>query len=303
MTENNQSREIAIVQNAALNNIEEVFEKIKNFINIENKSVILLFDNSEDYSNNLKAIDYIKENSDFRVKIITEKVYLIVDNEFYTENAVDKRLIAIGDIHGEIDKLNNLLKKIDPKIGDTLVFLGDYIDRGKDSAAVVERLLKLKNDFVKCIFLKGNHEQIFLQALKTLSEEDIANCISNGGAETLKQYLLMKKNDFEKFKIHIKFFKSLENYYLTDEFLFVHAGISPYKPLEEQTEEEFLWIRYEFIEYPTNIPQKVIFGHTPFEEPYIEDDKIGINLGCGIYDDAPLTAYICNENKFIQSDF
>jgi len=303
MTENNQSREIAIVQNAALNNIEEVFEKIKNFINIENKSVILLFDNSEDYSNNLKAIDYIKENSDFRVKIITEKVYLIVDNEFYTENAVDKRLIAIGDIHGEIDKLNNLLKKIDPKIGDTLVFLGDYIDRGKDSAAVVERLLKLKNDFVKCVFLKGNHEQLFLQALKTLSEEDIANCISNGGAETLKQYLLMKKNDFEKFKIHIKFFKSLENYYLTDEFLFVHAGISPYKPLEEQTEEEFLWIRYEFIEYPTNIPQKVIFGHTPFEEPYIEDDKIGINTGCGIYDGEPLTAYICNENKFVQSDF
>ena len=302
MTENNQSREIAIIQNAALNDIEEVFEKIKLFINDEKKSVILLFDNSEDYSNNLKAIDYIKENSDFRVKKVTEKVYLIVDNEFYTENAVDKRLIAIGDIHGEIDKLNNLLKKIDPKIGDTLVFLGDYIDRGKDSAAVVDRLLELKNDFVECIFLKGNHEQLFLQTLKTLSAEDVANCISNGGAETLKQYLTMKKNDFEKFKIHIKFFKSLENYYLTDEFLFVHAGISPYKPLEEQTEEEFLWIRNEFIEYPTNIPQKVIFGHTPFQEPYIESDKIGINLGCGIYDDAPLTAYICNENKFIQSD-
>ena len=215
----------------------------------------------------------------------------------------EKRLIAIGDIHGEYDKLENLLKKIQPKLTDTFVFLGDYIDRGKDSVKTVDTLLELKRNYFNCIFLKGNHEQIFLQALKTLSEEDIANCISNGGAETLKQYLLMKKNDFEKFKSHIKFLKSLENYYLTDEFLFVHAGISPYKPLGEQTEEEFLWIRYEFIEYPTKIPQKVIFGHTPFIEPYIDEDKIGINTGCGIYDDTPLTAYICNENKFIQSDF
>ena len=114
--------------------------------------------------------------------------------------------IAIGDIHGEIDKLNDLLGKIKPNFSQTLVFLGDYIDRGKDSASVVERLLALKNE-TNCIFLKGNHEQMFLQALKTLSEEDIADCMVNGGAETLKQYLLMKKNNIDKFREHMIFSK------------------------------------------------------------------------------------------------
>lgn len=209
--------------------------------------------------------------------------------------------IAIGDIHGEIEKLNNLLEKINPTDKDTIVFLGDYIDRGKDYVGVVDRLLKIKEE-TNCIFLKGNHEQLFLKALSTLSEEDVANCLVNGGAQTLKDYLLMKKEDFEKFKTHIRFFKTLKNYYITDNYFFVHAGLSPFKPLSEQDEEDFLWIRDEFVNNPVKIKQKVIFGHTVFDEPFVSDDKIGINTGCGVVKDAYLTAYISNENKFIRSD-
>lgn len=211
-------------------------------------------------------------------------------------------LIAIGDIHGEIDKLNNLLGKINPDFSHTLVFLGDYIDRGKNSVAVVERLLTLK-DRTNCIFLKGNHEQMFLKALKNLSEEDIANCMVNGGAETLIQYMLMKRNNFDKFKEHINFFKNLKNYYMTDNFIFVHAGLNPNKQILEQTEDDFLWIREEFLENKVNVNQKIIFGHTIFNEPLVKDNKIGINTGCGIYKTAPLTAYFCNENKFLKSNF
>lgn len=212
--------------------------------------------------------------------------------------------IAIGDIHGEIDKLNNLLGKIKPTFSQTLVFLGDYIDRGKDSAAVVERLLTLKDETNR-IFLKGNHEQLFLKALSTLSEEDVANCIVNGGAKTLKDYLLMKKENFEKFKTHMKFFRSLEMIYINDFFVFVHAGINPFKTLTQQKYDDLIWIRDDFINNKLKIAKwgyKVIFGHTIFESPYIEDNKIGINTGCGIDENAPLTAYICNENKFVQSD-
>lgn len=210
--------------------------------------------------------------------------------------------VAIGDIHGEIDKLNNLIEKIKPSFSQTLVFLGDYIDRGKNSAAVVERLLELKYNY-NCIFLKGNHEQLFLKALKTLSEEDVGNCMVNGGAETLKQYLLMKKNNIDKFREHIIFLKNLKEYYKTDDSIFVHAGLNPFKHILEQTEDDFLWIRDEFLDNTINVSQKIIFGHTVFDEPFVRDNKIGINTGCGIYEDALLTAYICNENKFIQSDF
>ena len=210
--------------------------------------------------------------------------------------------IAIGDIHGEIDKLNNLLGKIKPTFSQTLVFLGDYIDRGKDSAAVVERLLTLKDE-TNCIFLKGNHEQMLLKALKTLSEEDVADCVVNGGAETLKQYLLMKKNNIDKFREHIIFFKNLKNYYMTDEFIFVHAGLNPNKHILEQAEDDFLWIREDFLNKKINVKQKIIFGHTVFDGPYMQDNKIGINTGCGIYKKAPLIAYFCKEKKFIKSDF
>jgi serine/threonine protein phosphatase 1 len=81
----------------------------------------------------------------------------------------------------------------------------------------------------------------------------------------------------------------------------VHAGIRPDKPLEEQEIEDMLFIRENFYNHKHILKQLVIFGHTSFKSPFIEEDKIGIDTGCGKYENTKLTAYICNENKFVQS--
>lgn len=206
------------------------------------------------------------------------------------------RLIAIGDIHGDIVKLNSLLKKLRLKKNDTVVFLGDYIDRGYHSKEVIERLIELSKK-INCIFLKGNHEDMLLKILQTKKEEDIAEWLMSGGITTYDNY-----GDFPTMlSMHRDFLENLKLYYLTEGYLFVHAGIRPDKALDEQEKEDFLWIRDNFIYKSHNLKQKIIFGHTPFEEPFIDKDKIGINTGCGIDEEGYLTAFICGIEKFVRS--
>lgn len=123
-----------------------------------------------------------------------------------------------------------------------------------------------------------------------------------GGPATARSY-----GGFENIlKIHGDFYKSLKYYYLTDKYLFVHAGINPDYPLEKQNEVDFVYIRGKFIYSKHKLPQKVIFGHTEFDKPYIDEGKIGIDLGCGKYKNAHLCALILDENggeNFIYSDF
>ena len=83
--------------------------------------------------------------------------------------------------------------------------------------------------------------------------------------------------------------------------MFVHAGINTKKELSEQTKDDLLWIREEFLDNSHNLPYKIIFGHTPFIEPLILNDKIGIDTGCGKEKDLPLTAFICDSETFIRS--
>lgn len=205
------------------------------------------------------------------------------------------KLIAIGDIHGEYFKLKNLIEKLKPHKSDTVIFLGDYIDRGLYSKRVIDYLLECENSF-NCIFLMGNHEYYFLKSNNDEYAKDFF--LTYGGIQTIDSYY-----GYENIlKTHKNFFDKLKPYYLTEEFLFVHAGIRPDKILEEQEEIDFYIIRNNFINYKHKLKQKVIFGHTPFEKPFVEDDKIGIDTGCGKYSDGYLTAYICNENKFVLSN-
>ena len=207
------------------------------------------------------------------------------------------RLIAIGDIHGEYDKLDNLIQKIAPAKDDTIVFTGDYIDHGKNSKLVIDYLIKLSKT-INCIFLKGNHESLLITA-KNNELRDVANWYVVGGFKTLKNYGGSVDNIF---RTHGEFFENLKLYHMTDKYFFVHGGINSSKSLDEQTEDDLLWIRHSFINYPHNLKQKVVFGHTPFDKPYIGKDKIGIDTGCGKYKDAKLTAFICDDEIFIQSD-
>lgn len=207
------------------------------------------------------------------------------------------RYIAITDIHGELEKLESVLSKIETHPDDIFVFMGDYIDRGSKSREVVDRVIK-QSETHKCIYLIGSHEYAMLHST---TDEYYKWLYDNyGGPATSRSY-----GGFNNImKIHGDFYKNLKFYYLTDKYLFVHAGINPAYPLDKQNEVDMVYIRGKFIYSKHKLPQKIIFGHTEFDKPYIANDKIGIDLGCGKYKNAHLCALILNENgkeEFIYS--
>ena len=206
------------------------------------------------------------------------------------------RLIAIGDIHGEYYKFENLLNKLDIQTRDKLVFLGDYIDRGLYSKQVVDKLLEL-SCFCNCEFLKGNHEYYMLKSLEGDKDAEYF-FMTYGGIQTIESY-----NGIDNIlKLHGNFYKSLKQYLVTKDYIFVHGGINPNIPLEKHSELENLMIRDEFILNKTDINSKVIFGHTPFKKPLIMPDKIGIDTGSGKFEDGYITAIILPEEKFVFSN-
>jgi serine/threonine protein phosphatase 1 len=193
-----------------------------------------------------------------------------------------KKIFAIGDIHGCYDRLKTLMGKIPIDCSrDTLVFIGDYIDRGPHPVEVVDYLIKLKNRFPDVIFLKGNHEDMLD---KFINGADRFTYLLNGGQQTLDSYLIKPvQSDQSKFfpipPDHMKFFKSLRLFYETEEFIFVHAGLRPRVPLESQNTEDLLWIRNKFVSSKYDFGKRVIFGHTPLKKPLVEPNKIGIDTG------------------------
>ena len=208
------------------------------------------------------------------------------------------RYIAITDIHGELEKLESVLSKIETRPDDIFVFMGDYIDRGSKSKEVVDRVIEQSN-YNKCIYLIGSHEYAMMHS-KT--DEYYQWLYDNyGGPATTKSY-----GGFNNImKIHGDFYKNLKFYYLTDKYLFVHAGINPNYSLEEQNEVDLVYIRSAFFYNKHKLPQKIIFGHTEFDQPFIREDKIGIDLGCGKYKNAHLCGLILNEDgkeEFVYSD-
>lgn len=190
-----------------------------------------------------------------------------------------RKIFAIGDIHGTADKLSALMEKIPIDFNsDLLVFIGDYIDRGPSSFEVVDYLVELKKEHPDIVFLKGNHEDM-LQ--KYLAGNDRFTYLFNGGQKTLDSYLNRKnKSEFSPIpSSHIDFYESLVLYFQTDDYIFVHAGMRENVPLKQQKPQEILWIREDFIHSKFDFGKRVIFGHTPFSEPLVQRNKIGIDTG------------------------
>lgn len=186
-------------------------------------------------------------------------------------------IFVIGDIHGCFRAMEAMLEKLPIAWGiDYIIFLGDYIDRGPDSRRVLETLLELKKIYSERVFpLKGNHEWMFERYLQGL---DVEIFLYNGGGETLKNYFTGGKLHIPE--EHIKFVQELPLYLELGPYLFVHAGINPQKKLEEQTEEDLLWIRQSFYLAEKKFEKVVIFGHTPFPEVFMLEDRIGLDTGC-----------------------
>ncbi len=179
-------------------------------------------------------------------------------------------IYVIGDIHGCLDPLRRLMDQIHPSETDEVVFVGDYIDRGPDSRGVIDYLLTLRGRY---IFLMGNHERMFLDFLQG---KDRFLFLYNGGTATVDSYGGLSNIP----AAHLAFLDRLLLYYETEEYFFVHGGIRPGIPLQEQDPKDLLWIREEFYAYPGRYPKTVVFGHTPMREVLMEKDRIGIDTAC-----------------------
>ena len=189
------------------------------------------------------------------------------------------KIFAIGDIHGCYNKLQELMDKIPVDFKhDRLIFLGDYIDRGPDSFKVVEFLINLKKKYLNTVFLKGNHEEMLELYLKGI---EMMTFVGNGGRHTLESYSRHFKGNANDLipQSHLDFFQSLLLFYETENYIFVHAGLKKGVPLEKQKPDDLLWIRKSFIRTKYNFKKRVIFGHTYFQEPLIQPNKIGIDTG------------------------
>jgi serine/threonine protein phosphatase 1 len=192
------------------------------------------------------------------------------------------KIFAIGDIHGCLEKLKELMNKIRiDKNNDTIIFIGDYIDRGKSSREVVDYVIRLQGEYKNTICLLGNHEYMLTRYLECVDE---GIYLGNGGINTLQSYGISLSDGIKerKRKIpgkHRQFFESLLPYYETDDYIFVHAGIKPELPMKEQTMDDLLWIRYDFVESEEDFGRIVVFGHTPLMSPLLEKNKIGIDTG------------------------
>jgi len=197
------------------------------------------------------------------------------------------RCYVIGDIHGCLDELRYLIDGLPLEVGDRLVFLGDYIDRGPDSKGVVSYLLQLKSygPALELVFLKGNHEDMLLSYLG-LPGDYGEMFLVNGGRQTFASYGLTSNLPTADEALaaippaHLDFYQSLVDYYIIGDILCIHAGVHPEKTLEEQTKDEALWIRDLFIYSSHALPYTVLFGHTPQKEVFFHlPYKIGLDTG------------------------
>ena len=190
-----------------------------------------------------------------------------------------EKIFVIGDIHGCLDMLDRLLEKIPWRPGrDTLIFVGDYIDRGKDAKKVVDRIVGLRKSFPHIHCLKGNHEGMLLDYLQGVNRNLY---LANQGYTTLRSYSRVPGESAEERILpeHREFFRALKPYLEMGDYYFVHAGFRPGTAVHRQSEEDLLWIREPFISSPCDFGKRVIFGHTPFVEPLIMKNKIGIDTG------------------------
>ncbi|KPP83000.1 MAG: serine/threonine protein phosphatase 1 [Oceanicaulis sp. HLUCCA04] len=209
------------------------------------------------------------------------------------------RLYAVGDVHGQDDLLDRMLARIrhdtlaaDGLVSATLIMLGDYVDRGHGSARVIERLSTLTDMPFDVRFLKGNHEQAMLDFLADPAAGPV--WVQYGGGETMAGYgvkppaaqagpqawreaqeaLARAIPDH-----HRAFLDGLEPYVVEAPYMFVHAGVDPAKPLAQQSEQDFYWIREKFLYSPRRFEYVVVHGHTPEQDYFHDDRRIGIDTG------------------------
>ncbi|MFC2118241.1 metallophosphoesterase family protein [Bacteroidota bacterium] len=196
---------------------------------------------------------------------------------------MNKRLFAIGDIHGCYKKFHALIEEnIQIKNSDKIILLGDYIDRGSQSKEVVDYIIDLQNKGFNIVPLIGNHEAMLLDAYN--NNEFLSRWIQNGGSETLKSFGIGSVKGFET--KYLEFFKGLNHYVAIEEFLFVHAGFNDNlnNPFEDRY--HMIWVCREKYKHPFLKDKTIIHGHSPISESFCNENLqaknqvINIDTGC-----------------------
>ncbi len=205
------------------------------------------------------------------------------------------RVYAIGDIHGRLDLLQALARRIEADLAKSpalavTIFLGDYIDRGPDSAEVLDRLAR--GDFpTEFLALRGNHEEVMLDFLE--DPDILENWRNYGGLETLHSYGIdvlpalrgvgyeeMRDRMLERLpQSHLKFLRGTAHSTAFGDYFFCHAGARPGTPLDQQSPRDLLWIREEFLEFRGSWDRVVVHGHTPVDEPELLANRINVDTG------------------------
>jgi serine/threonine protein phosphatase 1 len=194
--------------------------------------------------------------------------------------------VAVGDIHGMADKLRRLLFQIDNWLASVkmtrpvqFIYLGDYIDRGPDSKGVIETVRAMQNAGAIC--LRGNHEQLMIDSTESRIGEQ--NFLLNGGNETRAS--LRSDAAFTEAQ---NWMKTLPTFYEDELRYYVHAGLRPRLPLDQQDDYTRLWIRDEFLRSTWRFPIYVVHGHTPTistnpeqTTPDIRDNRCNVDTGAG----------------------
>lgn len=232
-----------------------------------------------------------------------------------------QRVYAIGDIHGRVDLLSQLLKTVDcdsqsaPNRDRSIVFLGDYVDRGPNSKEVIDTVLNHVPDGIRPIYLKGNHEDALLKFLS--HPEFILSWKNYGGLDTIASYGVTLEIDRLGdpsiiHKIHKTFcanlppehlalFQSLQTCHSIGDYFFVHAGVRPGIRLQKQVDEDLMWIRDEFLSSSDNFGKVIVHGHSPKTEPEIKFNRIGIDTGAYLTNTLSCLVLEGRQYRFLQS--
>ena len=227
------------------------------------------------------------------------------------------RAYAVGDIHGRLDLLDMLLAKIEADMAARpaervfIIFLGDLIDRGPDSAGVVERLRTYRPAAARTIFLAGNHEEVLLRMLAG-ETKILPSWLKFGGAECARSYGLdpdalvmideeaaLQLLQAKVPRAHREFLESFADTFRFGDYLFVHAGIRPGIGIEEQDRHDLRWIREPFLSDAKEHGVVVVHGHTIVSRVEERPNRIAIDTGA--YHSGVLTAVVIEgaERRFL----
>lgn len=208
------------------------------------------------------------------------------------------RVYAVGDMHGRLDLFEVILARIEADAAGwpgevEVVLLGDYVDRGPDSAALLDRLSAPLPEWARWTLLRGNHEQAMLDSIEGVGGDRVLRLwLDNGGREAVRSYgvaaPLAYGDDLDAIDTelrahvperHLALLRGLKLMHRVGDYLFVHAGIRPGVPIEAQDERDLLWIRNEFLNCRDDHGFVVVHGHSITPEVTERDNRIGIDTG------------------------